>query len=102
MPRETPVATPPLSRKERVAFRRLSAQGKAAIDDTILSCALPRWQKVAMLVSRTEEKLHGQYPQFSYALYAERIRLLVKLGRLHSQGELRYMRFSEVKLPEPT
>ena len=53
-----------------------------------------------MVVIRAEEKLRGRYPQFSYVLYAERIRLLAKQGHLKSQGNLRYMRFSEVRLPD--
>jgi Protein of unknown function len=100
MSREVPVPNPPLSRKEASAFAKLSQQDKAAIDDGILSCVRPRWQKVTMVVSVAENKLGGRYPQFSYVLYAERIRLLAKQGRLESQGNLRYMRFSEVRLPD--
>ena len=100
MSREIPIPNPLLTRKEASAFAKLSREDKAAIDDGILSCALPRWQKVAMMVGLAEKKLGAQYPQFSYRLYAERIRLLAKQGRLASQGDLRYMRFSEVKLPD--
>ena len=32
--------------------------------------------------------------------YAERLRKLVQDGKLESQGNLHYMRFSEVRLPE--
>jgi hypothetical protein len=100
MTREVPIPNPPLSRKEASAFTKLSQEDKAAIDQGILECVLPRWQKVAMVVIRAEEKLRGRYPQFSYVLYAERIRLLAKQGHLKSQGNLRYMRFSEVRLPD--
>jgi hypothetical protein len=72
------------------------------IDDAILSCVLPRWQKVAMVVSVAGKKLEMQFPEFSYILYAKRIRLLAKQGRLESQGDLRYMRFSEVRRPMKT
>jgi hypothetical protein len=99
MTREVPIPNPPLSRREKAAFARLSREDKAAIDEGIRSCALPHWRKVAMVVSLAEEALRDRYPQFSYVLYAERIRLLAKRGRLESQGKLRYMRFSEVRLP---
>jgi hypothetical protein len=99
MTQEVPIPNPPLSRKEAAAFAKLSENDINAIDEGILSCILARWQKVAAVVWRAEEKLQRSYPQFSYVLYAKRIRLLAKRGRLESQGNLRYMRFSEVRLP---
>ena len=97
---EVPIPNPRLSRKEAAAYAKLSPEDIAAIDDSIITSALPHWRKVAMVVSIAEKKLQGRYPQFSYVLYAKRIRLLAKQGRLESQGNLRYMRFSEVKLPD--
>ena len=102
MRQELPLPNPPLSPEEVSAFAHLSQRDIAAIDDAILSCVLPRWRKVAAVVSVVEEKLRRRYPQFSYVFYAERIRLLAKQARLDSQGDLRYMRFSEVRLPEET
>jgi hypothetical protein len=99
MSREVPIPNPPLSRKEATAFAKLSERDKAAIDAGILSCVLPHWQKVAMVVGLAENKLTAQFPQFSYILYAKRIHLLAKQGQIESQGNLRYMRFSEVRLP---
>jgi hypothetical protein len=96
---EVPIPNPALSRKEAAAFAKLTPEDKIAIDDGIIASALHRWQKVAMVVSIAEQKLRGRYPQFSYVLYAKRIGLLAKQGRLESQGNLCYMRFSEVRLP---
>jgi hypothetical protein len=98
MTREVPIPNPPLSRKEKADFAKLSPEAKAEMDNEILACLLPRWQKVARVVIRAEQKLQERYPQFTYILYAERIRSLAKQGRLESQGNLRYMRFSEVRL----
>jgi len=53
-----------------------------------------------MVVSLAIDKLQNRYPEFSELFFAERIRLLAKQGRLESQGNLRYMRFSEVRLPD--
>jgi hypothetical protein len=99
MTAEVPIPNPALSRKEAAAFAKLSPEDIISIDDGIIASALSRWRKVAMVVSIAEERLRARYPQFSYILYAKRIRLLAKQGRLESQGNLRYMRFSEVKLP---
>jgi len=99
MHKEVPIPTPPLSAEELAAFERLTPEEVAAIDDAILSCALPHWRKVAMVVVRAHEKLAKRFPQFSHVVYAERVRALAEEGRLESQGNLSYMRFSEVRLP---
>src|SRR5262245_45490876 len=100
MTREVPIPNPPLSREEKTAFAKLSVEEKAAIDKEILECLASHWQKVARVVIRAEEKLRDRYPQFSYILYAERIRLMTKQSRIESQGNLRYLRFSEVRWPD--
>jgi hypothetical protein len=55
-----------------------------------------------MVVVQTMEKLADRFPQFSDVFYAERIRALAEQGRLDSQGNISYMRFSEVRLPAKT
>jgi len=96
---EIPIPNSRLSPEEASAFAQLTNNQIASIDDAILSCASPHWQKVARMVSLIEDKLVTKYPQFSYALYVERIRLLAEQERLESQGDLSFMRFSEVRLP---
>ena len=72
-----------------------------AIDDALLSYARPQWQKFAMVVARAMDDLNDQIPGIPDLFYAHRIRKLVKDGHLESQGNLLYMRFSEVRLPVP-
>ena len=60
--------------------------------------AAPAEQEPLRLQVR-HHKLASKHPQFSYTLYAERIRLLAEERRLESQGDLSFMRFSEVRLP---
>jgi len=99
MSREIPIPNDPITPEEASAFARLRKDEVKDIDDAILSCATPHWQKVARMVSLAEKKLASKHPQFSYTLYAERIRLLAEERRLESQGDLSFMRFSEVRLP---
>jgi hypothetical protein len=66
----------------------------------MLSCAFPRWRKVAEIVGFAMDKLSAKYPKFSDVFFAERIRVLAEQGRLESQGDLSSMRFSEVRLPD--
>ena len=53
-----------------------------------------------MVVSLSMEKLEARYPGFSDAFYAHRVRSLVECGKLESNGDLSYMRFSEVRLSQ--
>jgi hypothetical protein len=71
------------------------------IDDAVLAVALPRWQKVALVISKTSERL-GSFPtdgDEQYGCYAERIAVLVREGRLVAQGDITKWRYSEVRLP---
>jgi hypothetical protein len=96
---EVPAPNPPLSAAEQSAAARLTSSDIAFIDSAVLSCALPRWQKLARIVGRTMDKLESRYPDFLESFYAQRVQILADQGRLESQGDLNYMRFSEVRLP---
>ena len=69
------------------------------IDQAVLSSVGPRWQKVAMVISRAAKKLYGRLPDGDdpYNPIARRLEFLVGTGRLESQGDISRWRFSEVK-----
>ena len=71
------------------------------IDDAILAVALPRWQKVARIISKTSERL-GSFStdgDEQYHSYAERIEALVHEGHLVAKGDITKWRYSEVRSP---
>lgn len=90
-------------RAENAPLRLLSEAGfrssaLSAFDDDLLAQAGPTWRKVARLVGSVmvaDECLH----RVGEALLLARIRALVDSARLESRGDLRKMRFSEVRLP---
>jgi hypothetical protein len=96
---EIPIANPPLSSEEQSAVAKLSDADIQTIDAAILANSSGGWFKVARVVSKTEDALRHQYPALSYVFYAQRLSQLADDGRLESQGDLSYMRFSEVRLP---
>ncbi len=99
MEKEIPVANAPLTSEEKTALQKLSQADLEFIDATIVSNCFPKWRKVPMVASNTKNSLENRYPAFSYSFYAHRISWLVEKGLLASQGDLSYMRFSEVRLP---
>jgi hypothetical protein len=99
---EIPIPNPPLSPREVALLSQLKAQDVDAIDAAVLSCTHDHWRKVAMVVSLSMEQLSHRYPGLSDVFYAERVRSLVESGKLVSQGNLSYMRFSEVRRTNAT
>jgi hypothetical protein len=96
---EIPREIPPLSPAEQTIAERLTAADLEIIDATIMANCSARWLKVARIVSYTEETLRARYPGLSYIFYTERLSWLVEQGRLESKGDVFYVRFSEVRLP---
>jgi hypothetical protein len=99
---EIPIPDSPLNEEELSLLSRLTLRDIDAIDEVVLSCASSSWRKVAMIAGLVKKQLESQYPEFSCSFYAERIRALANRGRLESHGNLSYMRFSEVRMPNDT
>jgi hypothetical protein len=68
------------------------------IDEVLLANAAPQWRKVARVVAAAMMQLRGEYPGLPDVYYSGRVAELVAAGKLQSQGNLRRMRFSEVRL----
>jgi uncharacterized protein DUF3658 len=69
------------------------------LDAIIFSTITTRWRKVAMVVGSAFEKCKARELPIDDEVIGIRIRLLTETGRLENQGDVRYWRFSEVRLP---
>jgi Protein of unknown function len=83
------------------------------IDQAILMCCKPRFLKVARIITDVAKALQMPLPM-AERLYideapeeptevdfiADRIKALVKAGKLESEGDLDRWRFSEIRLPK--
>ncbi|NJD08589.1 MAG: hypothetical protein FIA97_19145 [Methylococcaceae bacterium] len=69
------------------------------IDQTLLMECAPTWRKVARIVGVSMLSLQGRTPSVPAGYYVRRVAQLVRTGELESQGNLDYMRFSEVRIP---
>jgi len=78
----------------------LSDSDLLEIDEMLMSKACSRWRKVAFVVGSTMADLPERVPGIPDVFYAQRIQKLVEKGRLESAGNLDYMRYSEVRLPD--
>jgi hypothetical protein len=71
----------------------------ARIDEALLALAKPSFQKVARLVMLAMKSIRDAPETVTDIFYAKRIMHLVQTGQMESKGDLRRMRFSEVRLP---
>ena len=100
MQEEIQTPDPPLSPEELALVAQLTESQVAAIDAALMSHATKHWRKVAMLVGLAMSEIPERKRGIPDLYYAQRIRHLVANGRLESDGNLEYMRFSEVRLPQ--
>jgi hypothetical protein len=89
----------PMSAEEEAIAALLSQQMVEKIDKALLSHAKLRGRKVAVLVGLTMMDPEVRVPGLPDLYYANRVRVLVERGLLVAEGDLDYMRYSEVRLP---
>jgi hypothetical protein len=99
---EVPAPLDPLTAEEEARIAQLTETDLNEIDDCILSNATTQWRKVAIVVAFAVNALSDLFSGLPDSFYARRIQKLVAQGRLDSQGNLEFMRFSEVRLPSPS
>ena len=99
MTEETPTPDPPLTPEQQAKVAQLTETEIKAIDEALISNARHPWRKVTLVVGLTMGLFQNRFSEIPDLFYAHRIRKLVQDGCLESQGNLEYMRFSEVRLP---
>ena len=89
-----------LSAEDEEIVRALSKNDIAEIDEWLLACINDRWQKIAKVVAKainiSEEK--GELLNVPDVFFGMRIEQFEKKRIIQSRGNLKQMRFSEVKL----
>jgi Protein of unknown function len=99
---EIPSPDPQLSAEEAALVSQLTDAQVTAIDSALMSHATLRGRKLAMLVGLAMSSIPNRAPGIPDLFYAQRVRKLVADGRLEAEGNLAFMRFSEVRLPQST
>jgi len=88
----------PLSVEQQKFVSELSLEDIQKIDETLLLNTSLHWRKVAMIIGSTMVVgFKNEYQNIPDIYFSQRIAYLVKMGKLESQGDLRRMRYSEVR-----
>ncbi|HWU70370.1 MAG TPA: DUF3658 domain-containing protein [Pseudoxanthomonas sp.] len=89
---------PPLDDQDLMAIAALTQDDLVAIDQALLANSGGEWKKVALVVSMAMDAHPDRYHDIPDIFYGQRVMELVASGELESQGNLRRMRFSEIRL----
>jgi Protein of unknown function len=89
-----------LTADEQEVVSSLSASDIELIDSALLADCASSWRKVARVVGTAIGTLRGRFPNIPVGYYALRVAHLVESGSLESEGNLEYMRYSEVRRKE--
>jgi len=88
-----------LDDEEQADVEALTAAEIAHIDEALLAQCDRNWRKVAMLVGVLLSRSSAVPDTVPVGYLAQRVQALVAAERLEFQGNLDYIRFSEVRLP---
>lgn len=89
-----------LTPEQQRLVEALSSADVETIDLDLLAASSTHWRKVAFVVGTALLSLASRFPGISDVYLSQRIRALVRSGKLSSQGNLLSMRFSEVRLSD--
>jgi hypothetical protein len=87
----------PLNDEDTAAIAALTVADVAAIDQAILSALSPYWQKTALVVGRAMYAYPDKFDEIPDVFYGQRVLELASGGLIAVNGDLRRMRFSEVR-----
>ena len=89
---------PPLTEEQSELVSKLSEVELSNIDDALLSNISTQWRKVARVVGTTMSELENRITGIPDVFYAQRVLYLAQKGLLESQGNLKAMRYCEVRI----
>jgi hypothetical protein len=88
------------SKEEQEEVDALSVADRIGIDVAILAVAHQQWRKVGLIVSKLQSGFSPELQiRVPIGFLVQRVAALVQSGQLESQGDLRRMGASEVRLP---
>jgi Protein of unknown function len=90
---------PPMTESELKIVALLTPSDFEKIDKQILANIVVNWRKLARVVAQTMGDLEREFPLVPDLFYAHRVMVLTDNGLIEAQGNLKRLRYSEVRLP---
>ena len=88
-----------LSAEEQETASSLTLAHMQALDSALVAGTVSTWRSVSRVVGDALVTLQGQLPALPLGICIRRVQGLVSEGRLEAQGNIQFMRLSEVRLP---
>ncbi|BFM13388.1 hypothetical protein R50072_35410 [Simiduia litorea] len=93
-----PPFDPPMTDEQVQLAGNLSDSDLLKIDRQLLKNSAVQYRKSARVIGATMMDIQKEYPGVPDVFYSTRLINLVEQNRLEAQGDLRRMRYSEVRL----
>ncbi len=90
---------PGLTTEQLEQVSRLTNQELENLDAALFQQLGRKWQKAAKVIGIVMMEASSSTSDLPDVFYLQRLAKLVEQGKAISQGDLKYMQFSEVKLP---
>ncbi|MDO6721636.1 DUF3658 domain-containing protein [Psychrosphaera sp. 1_MG-2023] len=78
-------------------LQTLSPELLEKVDSLLYAKTSERWSKIAMVISKANKEVKILDPNITYDQLLSRLHIIIKSGKLSSQGNINIMRFSEVR-----
>ena len=90
----------PMTAEQETLVSKLSKAELDEIDSALLKNICGNWRKVARVIATTIMDFGDRFNGVPDVFYAKRIQLLRENNLFESQGNLKRMRYSEIKYPD--
>ncbi len=88
-----------LDADEQLIVDHLTEAETQHVDTVLLGHCTTSYRKVAFIIGKTMTPSSEELDHVPFGYLVQRVQHLVESGRLESQGDLDYVRFSEVRIP---
>ncbi|MGH1487587.1 MAG: DUF3658 domain-containing protein [Cellvibrionaceae bacterium] len=88
-----------ITKKQRALIDCLRQEELLEIDTALMTNTSSNWRKIARVVGTTMTQLKPKYNGIPDMFYGQRIAGLISQGKLLSQGDIKKMHFSEIRVP---
>ena len=93
-----PPFDPPMTEEQLELTGKLSDADLAKIDNQLVANSALQYRKSARVIGSTMMDLQSEFQHIPDVFYSTRVIHLVEQNKLEAQGDLRRMRYSEVRL----
>ena len=95
-----PIPDSYLGLEEQEMAARLPSTDLDVIDAALIAATVETWRKMSRVIGDALFTSQSKFPGLPLGVYVQRVQALVQEGVLLAQGDVQFMRHSEIRLPQ--